>query len=252
AKEQASAVAGTAKEQASAVAGTAKEQAGAVVAEAKEHAQDLLGDLRRQIAEQGETQRDRLATVLREVAEEFQEMAGASSRSGYAAQLVRQFGERVQTWSTHIDGAGASDLLDQTRSFARRKPGTFLLGALAAGILAGRATRSATANSSRTSDAPIGQRDTTPEVTAQAPAATVDLTVSEPAYAGATYPTTATSAVGTTGGYDQGHGGQHTYGEPNLTGQNPNEDLVPRHIASDVPSISNEGHTGPYPSGGQQ
>ncbi|PRY10552.1 hypothetical protein [Kineococcus rhizosphaerae] len=152
AKHQAGAVAGTAKEQASAVAGSAKEQAGNVLAEAKDQAGDLLGDLRRQLAEQSDTLRDRIAEFLTEAGSELEHMAGAGGRSGYATQLVRQVGDRASSWGSHLTNHGSADLLEQTRGFARRRPGAFVLGALVAGVAAGRLTRGAKAHHDDTTD----------------------------------------------------------------------------------------------------
>ena len=42
-----------------------------------------------------------------------------------------------------LDQRDPGELLDEVRGIARRKPGTFLLGALAAGVVAGRLTRGA-------------------------------------------------------------------------------------------------------------
>lgn len=145
AKEQAQEVAGTAKDQASAVAGSAQAQAQNVLAEAKDQAGDLFEDLRRQLAEQSDTVRDRLSEFLSGVGSELGDMASAGGGSGYATQVVRQVGDRASTWGSTMRDQGSGDLLQQTRSFARRKPGTFLLGALAAGVLAGRLSRGAKA-----------------------------------------------------------------------------------------------------------
>lgn len=152
AKEQASAVAGTAKEQAGNVAGSAKEQAGNVLAEAKDQAGDLLSDLRRQLSEQSDTLRDRIAEFLTEAGSELEHMAGAGGRSGYATQLVRQVGDRASSWGSHLTNHGSADLLEQTRGFARRRPGAFVLGALVAGVAAGRLTRGAKAHHDDVSD----------------------------------------------------------------------------------------------------
>ncbi|ABS02298.1 F0F1-type ATP synthase membrane subunit b/b' [Kineococcus radiotolerans] len=146
AKEQASAVAGTAKEQASAVAGTAVDQAGNVLAEAKDQAVDLFADLRRQLSEQSDAVRDRIAEFLTGAGSELADMAGAGGGSGYATQVVRQVGDRASSWGSHLTNHDSADLLEQTRSFARRKPGTFLLGALLTGVVAGRLTRGAKAH----------------------------------------------------------------------------------------------------------
>lgn len=145
ARDQAQAVAGTAKEQAAAVAGTAQEQAQNVLAEARDQAGDLFEDLRRQLAEQSDTVRDRLSQFLSGVGTELGDMAGAGGGSGYATQVVRQVGDRATAWGSQLNDQGSGDLLQQTRTFARNKPGTFILGAVVVGVLAGRLSRSAKA-----------------------------------------------------------------------------------------------------------
>ena len=156
AKEQAANVAGTAKEQAANVAGSAKEQAGNVLGEAKNQAADLFGDLRRQLSEQSDGVRDRLAEFLTGAGSELSDMAGAGGGSGYATQVVRQVGDRASSWGSHLTNHDAADLLEQSRTFARRKPGTFLLGAVLAGVVAGRLTRGAKSHH----DATTGTDDT--------------------------------------------------------------------------------------------
>jgi len=152
AQQRAADVAGTAKEQAANVAGTAKEQAGNVLGEAKDQAADLFGDLRRQLSEQSDGVRDRLAEFLTGAGSELSDMAGAGGGSGYATQLVRQVGDRASSWGSHLTDHDSADLLEQTRSFARRKPGTFLLGAALAGVFAGRLTRGAKSHHDATTD----------------------------------------------------------------------------------------------------
>ncbi|NAZ82246.1 hypothetical protein GTR02_10495 [Kineococcus sp. R8] len=221
AKQQANEVAGTAKEQAGAVAQSAQEQAGAVIGEAKHQALGVLDEVRRQVDEQSSTQRDRLAAFLREAGQELSGMAGGSQGSGMATNLVRQAGDRASTWGDTLSRHEPAELLDQVRSFARRKPGTFLLGALAAGLLAGRVTRGATAASSRTSDTPMGSgTELEPLATAPTPAAYPGLatTTTAPVTTAATTSTAPTSV--------------------DVTGENLDEDLVPHHIRSDVPSMS--------------
>lgn len=225
ARQQASEVAGTAKEQAGAVAQSAQEQAGAVLGEAKHQALGVLDELRHQVDEQSSTQRDRLSAFLRQAGQELSEMAGGSQGSGIATSLVRQAGDRASTWGDTLDRHQPAELLDQVRSYARRKPGTFLLGALAAGLLAGRMTRGATAASSRTSDTPLGSgQELEPLATAPTPATSpgrLSTTTTAPvttAAATATPPTVPASV--------------------DVTGENLDEDLLPHHIRSDVPSVS--------------
>jgi hypothetical protein len=58
-----------------------------------------------------------------------------------AVDLAREVSERVRSFGSHLEGREPGQLLDEARDFARRRPGTFLLGALAAGVVAGRLFR---------------------------------------------------------------------------------------------------------------
>ena len=58
-----------------------------------------------------------------------------------ATDLAREVSDRVRTLGSHLENREPAQLLDDARDFARRRPGTFLLGALAAGVVAGRLFR---------------------------------------------------------------------------------------------------------------
>ena len=143
AQQKAGEVAGTATSRASDVASTAKEQALDVAQEAQRQARDLFGEFRGQLQQQTQTQRDRLVELLREFEDELQNMVEQGGRSGTASEVVRQVADRLGGVRSYLEG-GANPV-DDVRTFARRKPGTFLLLAAAAGVLAGRATRGAAA-----------------------------------------------------------------------------------------------------------
>jgi hypothetical protein len=70
-------------------------------------------------------------------------MAQAGGRNGTATEVVRQVADRLSGVRSYLETGG--NPLDDVRSFARRRPGAFLFLAAAAGVLAGRATRSAAA-----------------------------------------------------------------------------------------------------------
>ncbi|WP_369053012.1 hypothetical protein [Kineococcus terrestris] len=242
AREQAAGVAGSAKEQAADVAGTAKEQAANVVAEARDQAVGLLDQLRQQVDEQSSTQRDRLAAFLRQAGQELRQMGGASEGSGAATQLVRQAGDRASAWSSALEAHEPQELLEQLRRYARRRPGAFLLGALAAGVVAGRVTRGATAASDRTSGTALGRGGSRElEPLATAPVTTAGATT--PAPLGGVGPSAVPGAgtgVGTGVGPGVGTGVAAHDVDPTVSrfGENPDEDLVPHHLRSDVPSVS--------------
>jgi len=139
--------AGTAADQARSVAGTAKEEVGNVAAEAQRQARDLFGELTTQVSDQSKTQLTRVVSLLSSAGDELQQMAsGGGGGTGPATDLVRQAATRLQSFSTHLEGHEPAELLDQLRSFARRRPGAFLLGAAATGLLAGRLTKAARAD----------------------------------------------------------------------------------------------------------
>lgn len=144
AKGEAQQTAGTAKAEAGNVAGVAKDEARHVVEEGKQQAANLMDEAMSQVDEQARTQRDRVVQTLRTFGDDLEKMArGEQPGSGMAQDLTRQVADRARDVSSRMDGREPVELLDEVRSFARRRPGTFLLGALAAGVVAGRLTRGA-------------------------------------------------------------------------------------------------------------
>ncbi|NHC24173.1 hypothetical protein G6553_13455 [Nocardioides sp. IC4_145] len=128
-------VAGTAADEAKQVAGQAAQQARSVV-------NDALGQATSQAQEQARTQRDRLVSTLGSLGEDLDGMA-QQAPAGLATDLTRQAADQVRSLSSRLDGREPGELLDDVRRFARQRPGTFLLGALAAGVVAGRLLRGA-------------------------------------------------------------------------------------------------------------
>ena len=99
---------------------------------------------RGQVREQASTQQHQAALHLRAVADELSEMAAKGGQSGLATQVAQEAAERVRGVASWLDQREPGDLLDGVRDFARRHPGTFLVGAAVAGVVAGRLTRGLT------------------------------------------------------------------------------------------------------------
>ena len=139
AKEQAGRVGQSAAQAGGEVAQTAKEQAGNVVGEAKQQARDLVGEARGQVRDQAGTQKTRAVQGLHGVSDQLDEMA--SQGNGVVAEVARQASQRARTLAEHVDRHEPAELLDQLRSYARRRPVAFLAGCAIAGVVAGRLTR---------------------------------------------------------------------------------------------------------------
>jgi len=212
AREETSAVAGTAAEESKAVAGTAKEQAGAVASttaqaagdvkdtaveqasavasETKQQVGNVVSQFRDQLSSQSQAQTQRAAGGLRALADQLHGLAsGQPPQSGAVVDFVRGLGERVQQFAGQLESQGPQGLLDQTRSFSRRRPGGFLAGAALVGVAAGRLVKAATAGGSSNGGPSTGYSPPTPT------------------YADTTYPTDTTypssGSLGTTT-YDYG------------------------------------------------
>ena len=144
-KGEAADVARTAADSAQNVAETAKTEAANVASEAKANAKDLLYQARSDLTDQAGAQQQKVANGLRSVSDELHAMARASDQPGVATDLVRQAAERSSAVASWLDGRDPGSLLNEVKSFARQRPGTFLLLAAGAGVLAGRLTRSLSA-----------------------------------------------------------------------------------------------------------
>ncbi|MDG4800138.1 hypothetical protein [Micromonospora sp. WMMD980] len=124
-----------------AVAQTAKQQGREVVGEAKRQARDLYGEARHQVTSQAGQQQQRAASGLRSLADEMRSMAQQGSGSGPVTELAHQAAERVHGVAGWLEQREPGDLLHEVKSYARRNPGTFLVGAALLGVVAGRLTR---------------------------------------------------------------------------------------------------------------
>jgi gas vesicle protein len=126
------------------VAGSVKEKTSEVTSDAREQTRRLATQTRDELVSQAGQQKDRAADSLRAVGDELRGMA-EHGQSGLGAQLARHGAEFTGQAADFLQHHEPGELLDEVRGFARRKPGTFLLVAAAAGLLAGRMTRALSA-----------------------------------------------------------------------------------------------------------
>jgi len=128
-----------AKDQAKHVAGVATDEAKSVAGDVREQVRGLLDETTSQVQDQSRTQRDRLVETLRTFSDDLDGMA--EQRGGMASDAVREVANRARSFTQQLDGREPAELLDDLRSFARRRPGMFLAGAAIAGVVVGRVLR---------------------------------------------------------------------------------------------------------------
>jgi uncharacterized protein YjbJ (UPF0337 family) len=220
AQEQAGAVAGTARDQAASVAqtatsaagevtGTAKEQADSVVGETVAQARDLTGQVRQQATQQVSAQTQKATGALRDLSRQLHE----GDTSGMVGTVLTEVGQRVQTFADALEQKGPQGLLEDVRRYARRSPGSFVVGAALAGLVAGRLGKGLTASSSSSSRQALPAGSRTTGLSGAGTVSGQTYGSSDDVGTGAAHPTT--PAYGST-----------TYGETTTYGGTPAHDVV--------------------------
>ena len=228
ARDEATEVGRTAADAGRQVAGTAAEQAANVAQEAKAQARDLMGEARGQVQDQARVGQQKASDGIRALSQELRQMADNGGQSGTVSELARQVSDRADTLAGWLADREPGDLLEEVRSFARRRPGAFILGAALAGVVVGRLTRGAV-------DA---ARDAGPQG------------VPGPRYAAPDYTRPGYATPGYPAGYGEPAYGGPTYGEPGYP--EPVAPYVPpRPTQSETPTPP-QGLTtpSPYPTAG--
>jgi len=150
AKDEAGKVAGQAGQSAQKVAGVAKEQVADVANEAKSQVKELWSQTRSELTDQAGAQQYKAAAGLRSLGDQLQSMAERAEEPGVATDLAGQAADRVHEFAGFLENRDPAGLLDEVRSFARRRPGAFLALALGAGMVTGRLARGLAADPEET------------------------------------------------------------------------------------------------------
>ncbi len=161
AKDQASQVGQGAVQAGQHVAGVAKEQVATVGAEAGRQAKDLLAQAGSELSEQASSQQQRLAQSLRSLGDELHKLTQPGEQaSGPAADLARQGAQRTREFAGWLEQREPGEVLEEVKHFARRRPGSFLLLAAGAGLLAGRMTRGLKESAGEQAEGATGSQST--------------------------------------------------------------------------------------------
>jgi hypothetical protein len=147
AKERAGAVAGTATDQAMQVVDSAKEQAGQLRDQVSVQGREVIQTATSAIKEQGRAQTEQVATTVRHWADQSRALAdGRPDEAGQLADYMGQAANRATEVAERLEQRGFDGVIVDVQSFARRRPGAFLLGAAVAGFGVGRLLRSGAAS----------------------------------------------------------------------------------------------------------
>lgn len=113
-----------------------------MVNEATQQVHSVSEEVMTQLQEHAGTQTERAATQLRTFSEQARALAeGRTEEAGQLPQLAQEATQRLGAFAQRLETGGIDGAMDDVRTFARRKPGTFLLIAGAAGFLGGRMLR---------------------------------------------------------------------------------------------------------------
>jgi len=175
AKDATAEVVGGATEQASEVAAVSKEQVGDVAEDAREHARHLIHESRQQLRGQANEQAQRVAATLADIGRQLDDMArGEGAPTGSVAGVTEQLASVARDASGRLEQRGFDGVLDETKRFARNKPGMFVLASLGTGFAIGRVLRSADTHALMEAAKPTETSDATPTQQIDSPTA-VDL-----------------------------------------------------------------------------
>ena len=143
-KEQGSAVADTVREEGQRVANEAKEQFGELTEQAQQQVLELIERAQQEFSDRASEQSDKAASGLRSLAEELSALAeGRTEAAPHLVGHVRDVSQRTRQYADRLENGGIQGVGQDLASFARRRPGLFLLGAIAAGFATGRLVRGA-------------------------------------------------------------------------------------------------------------
>jgi hypothetical protein len=100
---------------------------------------NLAGEANRQLRDRAEQETNRAGGALAQAGSQLQALAeGRVDEAGAFGEYAQQAAQAVNRWADSVQDRGLDGLLDDLRSAARRRPGAFLVGAVAAGVIAGR------------------------------------------------------------------------------------------------------------------
>lgn len=133
----------TARAAAGDIASSAKDQARSLTDEARTEAQHLTGDVRDRLQEEARSQTRRASENLRQWSQDLDSMADRGESQSPVPGVVHQVAQSGIGAADFLDDKGVDGLVEEAKSFARRRPLAFLAGAAVVGFAIGRVIKAA-------------------------------------------------------------------------------------------------------------
>lgn len=142
---------------------TVREQVTDLRGEVTSQARTVFDQTTSQLSEQAQRQTEKAGQALRTLSEQTSALAeGRTEEAGELSRYARQVSDQLGQLSQRLEQGGFDAMLGDVQRFARRRPGAFLLGAAALGVVAGRLGRSAKEATGERSDTQSALPATTP------------------------------------------------------------------------------------------
>ncbi len=127
----------TARDAGADLAHTAADEAKHVVREATDQAHQVSSDVKQRVREEIDRQHRSVTERVGAFAEELYTMAGERPQTP-GRELVNVLAARSSSFADYLERHGPEAVLDELQDFARRRPATFIVAAVAAGFVVGR------------------------------------------------------------------------------------------------------------------
>ena len=105
--------------------------------EAKDQAHEVSGNVKQRVREEIDRQHHSVAERVGAFAQELYAMAGEQPQTP-ARELVGTLAARSASFADYLNRHGPEAVLNELQDFARRRPATFIVAAVAAGFVVGR------------------------------------------------------------------------------------------------------------------
>jgi hypothetical protein len=119
------------------VAQSVKDEARQVASTAMDQAERVRVGVKQRVRDEADRQHRQVTDRVVQFAQELYTMAGERPDTP-AAELVGMLADRSRSFAEYLDQHGPEKVLLELQNFARRRPGTFILAAVAAGFVVGR------------------------------------------------------------------------------------------------------------------